>query len=177
MKRFVYGCWALVAMTCAALPAQAGWNEFWERFHVDFHRVNCFPEPFIYGDREAARAPFIAMINNGWRRQNTLGDQHFDGETNRLNQAGTLKLKEILIENPEQFRSVFVLRTAFGDTTNIRLQSVQESAAQIAPQQGQALVYQTNVGPAVAPGEEVDRNFRTPAKLPAMTVSGGSSGM
>lgn len=177
MKRFVYGCWALVAIACAALPAQAGWNEFWERVHVDFHRVNCFPEPFMFGDREAVRAPFVAMINNGWRRQNTLGDQHFDSETNRLNQAGTLKLREILTENPEQFRSVFVLRTAFNDTTNIRLLSVQETAAQLAPQQGPALVYQTNIAPPNSPGDYQDNIFRTPPKLPAMTTSSGSGGM
>lgn len=177
MKRFVYGCMAVVALVSAALPAQAGWNEFWERFHVDFHRVNCYPEPFIFGDREAARAPFIAMVNNGWRRQNTLGDQHFDTETNRLNQAGTLKLKEILTENPEQFRSVFVLRTAFSDTTNIRIQSVQETSAQVAPQNGQALVYQTNIAPPNSPGDYQDQIFRTPPKLPAMTSTGSSGGM
>ena len=52
------------------------------------------------------------MINNGWRVQNTLGDDHFDADTGLLNEAGELKVREILAASPPEHRTVFVLQCA-----------------------------------------------------------------
>jgi hypothetical protein len=176
----------VVAAGLAIVASSAGhadWNEFWERVGVDFHRNNCYPEPFVHADREAVRAPFIAMINNGWRRQNTLGDQHFDGETQKLNGAGLLRLREILTENPEQFRTVFVQRTAYQETTGVRIQSVQATAGQLAPQFGSLVVYQTGTPPVLSPADYTDDIMRkVQSSIPAPRLApqvgtGGGSGM
>jgi hypothetical protein len=70
--------------------AQAGWTEFWQRFHLDCHRMRCWPEPFYHSDREAVRAPLTVMKNNGWRSQNTIDSHFFDAETQKLSKAGEL---------------------------------------------------------------------------------------
>ena len=57
--------------------AQAGWAEFWQRTNIDFHRNNCWPQPFQAQDRELIRSPLIAMTAAGWRQNNTLSDHFF----------------------------------------------------------------------------------------------------
>ena len=53
-------CLAVLGLTIQATStAQAGgWSDFWDRFYIDTHRNNCWPEPFVRADRQAARAPF-----------------------------------------------------------------------------------------------------------------------
>ncbi|HBO43343.1 MAG TPA: hypothetical protein DD670_05300, partial [Planctomycetaceae bacterium] len=76
----------------------------------DTKRNNCWPEPFVKADREAVREPFVRMVANGWQRQNTLGDHHFDPETGQLNRDGQLKVRRVLIEGLPQHRSFWVYR-------------------------------------------------------------------
>ena len=44
----------------------------------DTKRRNCWPDPFVSWDRASVRAPFVVQVANGWRRQNMLGEFHFE---------------------------------------------------------------------------------------------------
>ena len=72
MRRASLACLITITLLTSASTALADWHEFWHRVKIDYHRNNCWPEPFIYADRRATRAPFQAMVNNGWQRQTTL---------------------------------------------------------------------------------------------------------
>ena len=93
---------ACLTTLLAVTSAPAGWHEFWDRVHLDFHRNNCWDEPFTTADRRSVRAPFTAMIHSGWRSQNTLGQHYFDRETNVLNEAGEQKLFWIVTNAPNR---------------------------------------------------------------------------
>ena len=73
---------AVVASLTFTSAAQAqhtyGWDSFWHNVGVSAKRMNHYPEPFIYADREAAREPFRIMVHNGWQLQNTVLDAHFN---------------------------------------------------------------------------------------------------
>lgn len=99
---------AITLGTATLGTVHAGWHEFWDRVHLDFHRNNCWMEPFASVDRRAVRAPFETMNQNGWRTQNTLGYDYFHPETQALTEAGEQKLHMIMSNTPEEFRTVYV---------------------------------------------------------------------
>jgi hypothetical protein len=80
-------------------------------------------------DQQVVCHAFSAMIANGWQRQNTLGHNYFHPETQALNQAGQRKLYEILTTTPEQYRTVFVVRTMDREDAEKRIDAVQQSVA------------------------------------------------
>ncbi len=146
---------AFVVVLCCR-TADAGWRESWDRFWLDFHRNNCYPEPFSHADRAAAGAPFAVMINNGWQRQNTLGNHHFDAETQQLTRAGELKLRWILTKTPPMRHSVFVLRGTSIDVTSVRVDSVQQATARIVASGPMPPIFETNVDPPGRPADQID---------------------
>jgi len=106
-----------------------GWHQFWQRVHTDFYRNNSWPEPFLTADKIAVRTPYCIQTDNGWKMQNTVGTFLFDGETQRVNQAGELHVKWILTQAPVNRRAVFVLKGDTAEATNARVQSVQAAIA------------------------------------------------
>lgn len=126
--------WARAGFLCFALsslPAFGAdaWDAFWHRVHVDFCRMNSWPEPFQTADRAAAREPWCIQTDNGWKMQNTIGTYLFDPETQRLNQAGELLVKWIATQAPHHRRAVFVLRGDTPEATIARSESVQAAVA------------------------------------------------
>ena len=136
--------------------ANAGWHEFWARVHTDWHRVNCWPRPFVNIDRKATEAPFEVMVTNGWRVQNTLGSHHFHPETNLVNEAGTHKLRWILTQAPEHRRSVFVARAARPEDAEVRIDSVQQEATKIVADGTLPAVFPTDQEPQGWPAAYID---------------------
>lgn len=152
--------------------------DYWHRFSTDWHRNNCWPKPFNYSDRDAVRVPFFTMVNNGWQRQTTLGDYHFDGGSQELNQAGRRQLRWILTQAPENRRIVFVQRSTFVDQTAARVDSVQRSAATIIPRGLLPEVVQTHSPPIGMPAELIDPVYRLHASTipePRLPERGGST--
>lgn len=99
----------------------------------DVKRRQCWPDPFEAPDRATVRAPFAIQVANGWRRQNMLGEFHFEPGTGQLTEAGRLKVRWILITGPQQHRLIYV-HTADGDEeTAARIAAVQQLALQITP--------------------------------------------
>src|SRR5687767_2338834 len=106
-RMLILGGFAAAVLTVTS--AHADWHEFWHRVGVDFHRNNAWPEPFVSADRQVTREYFRIQVNNGWRFQNTVGKWFYDEETNALNQAGEIKLRQIVTQSPVHRRTVFVL--------------------------------------------------------------------
>jgi len=122
----------------------------------EFKRRNCWPKPFNYPDRYTVRAPFHAMVNNGWERQNMLGDHHFAKGTGELTEAGKLKVRWILTAAPQHHRGVYVHRAGTADETAARMQSVRLAAAEIAPERGLPPIIETDIPEYGWPAWRVD---------------------
>jgi hypothetical protein len=151
-------------------------GEFWHKMKLDWHRLNSWPEPFIHQDRSATRSPFGVMINDGWQRQTTLGQYHFNPETHELNEAGLIKLDWILTRIPEQRRVVFVERSRSVDDSASRVDSVQRYAARLITHGPLPPVVQTYTPPVGTPADAVNSvyvklNATIPnPRLPAPTL-------
>ncbi|HWB13582.1 MAG TPA: hypothetical protein VG826_30435 [Pirellulales bacterium] len=175
---------AALAAIVLALPGHAH-AELFKRMHRDYRRNNCWPSPFLVPDRVAVRAPFAVMINNGWRVQNTLGDEHFDSETGILNDAGRLKVRDILSYSPPQHRTVYILQATQDELTMARRRSVGEFVGSLHTVSEAPLVAETSLPPRGWPADSVSAigtrfNATMPdPRLPPMTTTnmmGGSGG-
>jgi len=167
-----------VATIVTASVVQADWDEFWERVHLDWHRMNSWPEPFVHADRDLIRQPLVAMTDNGWRNQNTLSDHLFDVEKNSLTQAGALKVRWIVTQAPRHRRTVFVLRGATPDATLARVDAVQEAITRLVPQGNRPEVLLTDVIPAGGSGDyfdAVDRALKDSIPSPRLPAAAAAA--
>lgn len=142
---------------------------------TDFHRNNCWPEPFMRSDRMAARAPMMLMIANGWQRQNTLSEHHFVDSGEELNESGQLKVRWILVHAPVQHRRIFVLAAPQHETTLARVAAVEGYLNQVARDDPPPVLV-TQVGPLGWPASRVDvinRKWDETVPAPRLPVSDG----
>lgn len=146
----------------------------------DIKRRQCWPEPFTGPDRATVRAPFCIMVASGWRRQNMLGEFHFEPGTGQLTEAGRLKVRWILTVCPQQHRLIYVHTAEKPDETSARIAAVQQLAGQIAPN-AMPPIMPTSIADDGWPAEQVDligRKFQAstpPPRLPAASSSSTSS--
>jgi hypothetical protein len=164
------------ATVVTASVAQADWDQFWSRVHLDWHRVNAWPEPFRRADKDLVRQPLLAMTDNGWRMQNTLSDHLFNSETSGLTQAGSLKVRWIVTQAPPHRRTVFVLRGPTPDATLARVDAVQEAITFLLPQGDRPQVLLTDVIPVGGSGDyfdAVDRQLKDSIPPPRLPQSAG----
>src|SRR5690606_26497832 len=89
-----------------------------------------WPRYYTPAARRGVCAAYSAMIENGWRRQNLLGDYHFHPDANTLTEAGKLKVQWILTQAPPGRREVFVERDLDQSVTAQRIAAVQDWGAQ-----------------------------------------------
>jgi hypothetical protein len=136
------GAWFGIAILGGT--AQGGLIEAMAR---DYREMSAWPCPYICYDRAAANAPYPAMIENAWRRQNLLGDYHFGADGMQLTETGQTKVRWILTEAPLQHRTVFVHRGETPQQTAGRLNAVKEYALKVAPEGGAANVLESNLSP------------------------------
>ncbi len=161
MKRVGMALAVGMAILGGTSPASADWredwNSFWAGVELDYLRNTHWPQPFVYPDRDAVRAPFAAMAAKGWQRQNTLGDYHFDPNTNQLNSAGQMRLRSIAMQTPPDRRTVYVYRGAHPEATALRVDSVQRHMVGIVPQGELPAVVDTATPPVERPGDQIDQ--------------------
>jgi hypothetical protein len=171
----------------SATQASADWClGIFDSVARDVKRRQCWPDPFDCADRGTVRAPFVTMVANGWRRQNMLGEFHFEPETGQLTEAGRLKVRWILITGPQQHRLIYVHMADTNEETSARIAAVRQWATQIAPNDLPP-VLPTSISDDGWPADQVDaiaRKFRDSAypqlELPGLPKGGtggsGSSG-
>ncbi len=183
MRRSYLPVVALLVSATLVTSTQAGWwGNFWGSVERDFHRNNCWPEPFIYQDRESTMAPFGPMIDKGWEHQNLLTDHHFEADSRSLSQAGKLKVQWILAQAPPQYRTVFVQRAADPNTTAVRVDTVQQTAASLVPMGELPQVVVSNTedeGHSADYVDNVSRKFNSTVpdpRLPKESTDSGSGG-
>jgi len=170
----------LVSLACT-VPAQANWiSDFIHSVVRDTKRRNCWPKPFTCPDFDAVRAPFAIMVENGWRRQNMLGDHHFDSENNQLTESGRLKLRWVLTEAPRQHRVVYVNTADTAVATAERLNSVRLAVTQLAPEAEMPPILETDIPSHGWSAERVDsitRKFQQATPEPVLpSASSGDGG-
>ena len=142
----------------------------WNRVKLDWHRSNSWPEPFRYTDRQSVRSAWAIQQAKGWRIETTLGAHHFDIKTNELTAAGSAKLYWILSHAPPANRTVYIVRAREIDTTEIRVDSVQQTVAKMLPEGSLPAVVRTiNAAPSTR-GDYLDkvweqRNATIPAPV------------
>jgi hypothetical protein len=165
----------------------AGWlANFFCKNAQDLRDRHAWPSQYIYADRVVMQASFNAMTTNGWRRQNMLGEFHFEPKTGQLTEAGQVKVRWILTACPEEHRLVYVHIAATQEETLARVTSVRQWASQVAPNNG-APVLTTSISDDGWPADRVDMINRSIQKsMPAPRLpylpnsndssSGGSSG-
>ncbi len=123
---------AAIALECAAPLVAGELGEFLSSVARDTKRRNCWPEPFVYPDRQLTRQIMAIQVAAGWERQNLLSEFHFTADGTDLTEAGRMRVQWILTEAPEQHRQVFVHRANTPQETAARMQTVQKFVAQSA---------------------------------------------
>lgn len=175
-----FGVAVILAMSSSA-AAMAGWNEFWHQTKVDYRRSNDWPFPFRCADQMAVRQPLAAFIDSGWRRENTLGNEMFEFETNALTSAGRIKARWIVTQAPAHRRTVWVLRADTEEGTAARVDAVQSALQKMVLQGPLPEVLLTDTPPAGGNGDyldAIDRSLRTtvpPPRLPALPTDEASN--
>ena len=138
-----------------------------------------WPSIYIPPARQSVCATYGAMINNGWRRQNLLGDYHFNKDTNELTSAGKLKVNWILSQAPVHHRNVFVQRGNKEVQTVARVSAVHQYAGDMSPSVGNVDVNDTHIVAEGHKASSVDSVFvgyeanRLPPVLPTNGGGGG----
>ncbi|TWT30880.1 hypothetical protein [Blastopirellula retiformator] len=150
---------AIAAAFAMVGSCDAGWSEFWERTHLDYARNKCWPEPFVTYDRNATRNYLSQMTANGIRLQNTLGEAHFNSETNQITHGGEMKIRQILEGLPDR-RAVFVRRGLTQQITEARMVSVQEAMTRILGPNAHPEIYETGSEPYGRPADFIDDIYR-----------------
>ena len=110
-------------------PRPTGPHQEWSH---RFHHAHYWPYPYNCQDLAYIHALSDAQVGNGWMKETTLYEHHFDPETNTLNHAGRLHLKWILQTIPEQRRYVWVQANDDKAISEARMASVQQTAAELA---------------------------------------------
>ena len=191
MKRFRYPAGALLvlALTCQAVQAQCGQYgqcgceqpTIADLYKSGYAANVIWPRQYVPASRRGICQTYAVMINNGWRRQNLLGDYHFESETNELTRAGELKVNWILTQAPPDRRQVFVQRGMDVDQTAQRIEAVNALASNMSPAVEMVDVTDTHIVAEGHPAGAVDNMFigfqtnQPPPVLPAPQGSNSTS--
>lgn len=121
-----------------------------------YHTAHYWPDPYRWQDRSSVRAHVAAQSSAGWLTNTTLYDQHFDPDTQELNDSGRMHLKWIMLYAPPQRRTPWVQAGDSPEISQARLANVQALAAAIAPPQCQPVIMLRICQPYGASAQEVD---------------------
>jgi hypothetical protein len=153
-------------------------NRWWAKCKYEFHMNSIWPDPYILPERAVTRAPFDIMVAKGWQEQNTLTEDHFVPGEATLSETGRIKVADVLINSPPQYRTVFIEKSWTGNLTAERMAAVQEYVAEAMPELSPVAVAETmrkRPGISAEYTNQVLEQWQStqPApRLPAGTVSG-----
>lgn len=157
-------------------------KKIWTSMTVDFKRNNLWPQPWIGPERSSVYAPMSVMVAKGWMRQNLLNEDHFEQNSEELNESGRMKVEEIISITPPNYRAVYIPRAATPDLTAKRIEHVQQYVVEKAIDDHPVQVVESKMRANPYAGDyvdQIDRAFResTPEpRIPAgMNSTGGTS--
>jgi hypothetical protein len=102
-----------------------------EPFIHRYHTAHYWPDPYRWQDRGVVRSSIEAQRAAGWMTATTLYAQHFNPETNELNESGRLHLRWILIHVPHNRRTTWVQAGDVAQVSQMRLASVKSATSEI----------------------------------------------
>ena len=79
-------------------------------------------------DQQSVREPFRLMVERGWQAQNTIGTEHFEAGSDKLNAHGRRQVQWVLSRKPETRRILFVEPGQSARQTARRLATVERMA-------------------------------------------------
>lgn len=166
----------IILLTClvsffGVSESQAGWHEFMNRMRLDWHRNNAWPQPFVNQDRMSTCSMFVTQAQNGWYAASTLSGMYFKPNSHILTEAGELKVREIVTQHPEQYRTIFVEKGLSQRSSEIRKDSIQQAVSRILPEGGMPEVQLVDSVLREWAAEEVDavgRAYRTSRPQPRL---------
>lgn len=180
MRSFLLTLLTATALAGLAETAQAGpLAKVWHSIKVDFKRNNQWPQPWIGPDRASVYAPMQLMVAKGWERQNLLHEEHFEFNSDELNEAGRMKVDQIIAITPPEFRAVYVPRAATPELTAERIAHVQNFVATRAQDEQPVEVLESRMRRNDFPADYVDqigRAFRDSTPEPRIPPSAESTG-
>lgn len=173
----------ILAACSPSAKAQPGCGSYTvcDYYKAGYHANVMWPRQFIPAARRGICETYAVMANNGWRRQNLLGDYHFEGESNKLTRAGEMKVNWILTQAPVHRRTIYVQRAASESQTSQRLASVENYGSTLSPTIAGVDVMDTHIVAEGHRASTVDSIFvgyqenRPAPVLPAATSSSSSS--
>ncbi len=174
MKRIVRNSrlvFSVLAMGVVATSASADWHTFWHNANVSYHRNNAWPDPFNEADAMQVVAPFEIMKQNGWRMQNTLGQELFREGDGALLAAGNRRVEWIATQAPVERRAVFVMRGSSPAETEARVASVHQTLTGLNLQGQMPMVMVTDTEPATSSGawaNKISREWLDHLPLPQL---------
>ena len=143
-------------------------------------RTNHWPEPFVFPDRDAVVRPFAKMIAKGLQVQNTLGEHHFQPNSNQLANAGLIKIRSILSDPAPHRRLIYVQRGKSLQETHSRIAATRAAAMMHLEPGAEAAVFPTSIVHRPWPAETSQTLYkdlqdnRIKPKLPKPTKDSGT---
>jgi hypothetical protein len=151
-------------------------GEFMSSVARDTKRRNCWPEPFVYPDRQLTRQALAIQVSAGWERQNLLSEFHFTPDGRQLTEAGRMRALWIMNEAPEPHRIIYVHRAYSPQDTALRMQTVQRFVAQNPYASGVPVLESTRTDDGW-PAERINAlAIRAAGSAMPPTLMGGSGG-
>jgi hypothetical protein len=144
-----------------------------------YHENCMWPAQYIPTARCSVNNAYTAMINNGWRRQNLLGDYHFEEGSNQLTTAGKLKTKWILTQAPQNRRMIFVERGVDQSETASRIAAIHSWASNQSPVMEPVQVNDTHIvseGHTAGSVDSIFVGFQNNQPAPVLQPSAASAG-
>ncbi len=176
MRKLSIAVIVVAALSAVSRARADGWDDFWCGCKADYHANNDWPSPFIELDRQYAVAPYTVMIAKGWERQNLIGENYFDPDTQRLNYAGAARVREILLQAPPEHAGIFVSRDLDDRVTSQRVLAVQQAVAATLPRGPLPAVVVSNMQAEGRLASIVSAEFEANVKAVAQPRIPGSRG-
>lgn len=120
-----------------------------------YHAEHYWPYPYNCQDRNYVRTLSASHVSNGWVTMTTLYDYHFS-DTQQLNESGRMQLRWIIENAPVRYRFAFVQAGIDSATSDARVASVKNEAAQLQGSDQTLPILVRVTSPLGRPAEEID---------------------
>lgn len=170
---------AIAAVVAGAARGQQCQPSVAQNMSAAYQENRIWPVPYVMAPRYSICNTFNAMRDSGWRRQNMLGQYHFNADGTELSQAGRTKVQWIATQAMPNRRQIYVQQSDSAEATSERVASVQRFVATGYPNGGEhVVVNETPMQFEGRPAASVDTTmvgYQANQPAPVLPSSTGSS--